>query len=54
MLERGLVTVAEIRRAFDEIKPKLIRFPAVEPDFIENGSPRSRNRDDRVRRSARG
>lgn len=35
MLERGLVGVGELRRAFEEIKPKLIRFPAIEPELID-------------------
>lgn len=35
MLERGLVTIDQIRPAFEEMKPRLIRFPAIEPELIE-------------------
>lgn len=35
MLQRGLVTLAQIRRAFTEMKPKLIRFPSLEVEVIE-------------------
>lgn len=32
MLDRGLVTVEALREAFDEIAPRLYRYPAVDPD----------------------
>lgn len=35
MLERGLIGVAELRKAFEEIQPKLIRYPAVEGNLID-------------------
>ncbi len=35
MLDRGLISVAEIRQAFVAIRAKLIRFPAVEADLID-------------------
>jgi predicted HTH transcriptional regulator len=35
MLERGLITVADLRQAFEEMKPKLIRFPSLEPEIIQ-------------------
>lgn len=31
MIERGLVTPAALREAFDEVQPRLYRYPAVDP-----------------------
>lgn len=31
MLDRGLVTPAELRRMFDQIEPQLYRYPAIDP-----------------------
>jgi hypothetical protein len=30
LLDRGLVEPARLRRAFDEIRPQLYRFPAID------------------------
>ena len=32
MIDRHLVTVAALRAAFDEIAPRLYRYPAVDPE----------------------
>ncbi|MCC7032338.1 MAG: hypothetical protein IT179_05815 [Acidobacteria bacterium] len=34
MLERGLVTADALRTAFDEIAPRLYRYPAVDPEVF--------------------
>lgn len=36
-LGRGLVTTAALRTAFDEIAPRLYRYPAVDPDVFRRG-----------------
>ena len=35
LLERGLVTPTELRRLYGEIKTKLVRYPALNPDDFE-------------------
>lgn len=35
MLELGLVSIAQIRQAFEEMRPKLLRYPSIEPELIE-------------------
>ena len=34
MLDRGLVQPARLRATFEEIRPRLFRFPAVDPDHL--------------------
>lgn len=34
MLERGLVTAAALRSAFDEIAPRLYQYPAIDPEVF--------------------